>query len=395
MRPAAAGALVVLFVVACSQSTTGDVASTSRTTAAAPPSPATMATRLSCGDSHIGASALAIYRFAVTDPFVELMDVSNPLKPYFACTLSPAYGAHFLSATKLAFWIGDQLGTADLGTGAITQTARLPAIAGNGAFSADGTKFAYRSYDDAGAITAHLYANGSDRALYVQEPMGGHGGPGPSFGPFDQLEFSPDGSLLLDYMMFRPRSGPANLILFRLDGSIVFQTSTSPGGAWSPTGTTLYFYAANQSGLAGDLDRLDGNGQRQVIASGLHGMFWMQMSPDGSGIIYNTPDSAVPDCGGVPHLWRFDLATGRATQISQAISAGPYFVKPNVVWANEQKLSPCGPGGPSTQDGTILAHDLGTGQDATVDITLTVPGIGGPQPAPLTTDYLLDTWFGK
>jgi len=398
VKLAAAGALAVLLVVACGQGPTGSVASTSRTggspaTASqsdtTAPAPGTMSTRLNCGDSHIGATALAIYRSATTPPSVEMLDVSDPLKPYLACTLSPAYGARFLSDTKLAFWVGDQLGTADLSSGAITQTAHLPASAGTGAFSADGTEFAYRSYDDAGAMTTHLFVNGSDRTLYVQGPLGGHGGPGPSFGPFDQLEFSPDGSLLLDYSLFRPPSGPSNLIVFKTDGSILFQTPGALGGAWSPTGSTLFFYDSTPSGLAGDLDRLDANGQRQVVASGLHRMNWLRMSPNGSGIIYNTSDSSVPDCGGVPHLWRFDLATGRATQISSSISSSPYFVQPNVVWSDEQVLSPCGPGGPSTEDGRILAHDLNTGLDATVDTSLIPAGAGGP----LVTWNLLDVWF--
>jgi hypothetical protein len=348
-----------------------------------------MSTKWNCGDTHNGATALAIYRGATTTPSVELLDVSNPVKPYLACTLSPAFGAHFLSDTKLSFWIGDQLGTADLRSGAITQTAHLAASAAPGAFSADGTKFAYRHYDDAGVMTTHLYVKGSDRTLYVQEAIGGHGGPGPSFGPFDRLEFSPDGSLLLDYQLFRPQSGPPNLIVFRTDGSIVFQTPGATGGVWSPTGNTLYFYVSNQSGLAGDLNRLDANGQRQVVASGLHGMNWPRMSPDGTGIIYNASDSSVPECGGVPHLWRFDLATGRTTQISPAISSGPYFVKANVVWSDEQKLSPCGPGGPSTEDGVILAHDVGTGSDATVDMSL-IPVRAN---SPLVTWSLIDAWF--
>jgi hypothetical protein len=355
-----------------------------------------MSTKLTCGDSRVGATALAIYRYPTTSPFVELLDVSNPIKPYLACTLMPATGAHFLSDTKLAFWSGDQLGTADLSSRApVTQTARLAASAGTGAFSADGTKFAYRHWDDAGGMSTHLYVAGSDHTLYFQEPMGGHGGPGPSAGPFDQLAFSPDGSLLLDYMLFRPPSGPPNLRVFRADGSIVFQTAGAPGGAWSRTGNTLFFfaYAPNQPGLVGDLIRLDTSGQRQVVASGLHVMNWSRMSPDGTGIVYNAPDISVPDCGGVPHLWRFDLATGRDTQVSGAISSGPFFIQPNIVWSDEQKLGPCGPGGPSVPDGVILAHDLTTGKDATVDTTLIVPGIGGPPQGPASTFWLLDTWF--
>src|ERR1700682_5987984 len=126
---------MALFVVACAQSTTGEVASTSRTTATASPASATMSTKWNCGDTHNGATAVAIYRVATTSPFVELLDVSNPLKPNLACTLGPAYGARSLSFTKVAFWIGDQLGTADLGSGAITQTAHLAQGPAPGALS--------------------------------------------------------------------------------------------------------------------------------------------------------------------------------------------------------------------------------------------------------------------
>jgi hypothetical protein len=359
------------------------------------PSPAAMATRLNCGDSRIGAKALAIYRYPSTPAVIELLDVSNPLKPYLACTLTPADGAHLLSDTKLAFWIGDQLGTVDLSSGApIAMTARLAGPADTGAFSSDGKKFAYRSYDGGGAMSLHIFSGASDGILYVQQPIGGHGGPGPSAGPFDQLAFSPDGSLLLDYMLFRPPSGPPNLRVFRADGSIVFQTAGASGGVWSRTGSTLYFYTWNPSGpVMGDLNKLDASGQRQVVASGLPAMNWPHMSPDGTGIIYNTSDSSVPDCGGVPHLWRFDLATKRATQISSSISSDPFFIQPNVVWSDQQKLGPCGPGGPSAPDGVILAHDMSTGKDAAVDTTLIIPGIGGPPPGQQATFYLLDTWF--
>jgi hypothetical protein len=350
-----------------------------------------MATKLNCGDSRIGARALAIYRYLSIPAVIELLDVSNPLKPYLACTLTPADGAHLLSDTKLAFWSGDQLGTVDLSSGTpITMTGRLAARVGTGAFSNDGKKFAYRFYADTGAVSLHLYSAGVDRTLYVQEPMGGHGGPGQTFGPIDQLAFSPDGSLLLDYLIFRPPSGPPTLNVFRTDGSILFQAAGGSGAVWSPSGNTLFFYLYGQAGL-GDLIRLDASGQ-QVIASGLPGMNWARMSPDGSGIIYNTPDSSIPDCGGMPHLWRFDLATKRATQISNAMSSDAFFIQPNVVWSDEQQVGRCGPGGPSISDGVILAHDLSTGKDATVDTTLIVPGIGGP-PHPPTTWNLLDTWF--
>jgi len=347
-----------------------------------------MSTRLYC-DAHIGATALAIYQFATTPSFVEMLDVSNPLKPSIVCRMTSAAGAHLLSNTRLAFWIGKELGTADLASGAITRTARLAAVAGKGAYSPDGTKFAYRSYDEAGAMTTHLVVAGADRALYVQEPVGGHGGPGASFGPYDQLVFSADGSLLLDAAAFRPQSAPASFYVFRSDGSIAFQSKTAFNGTWSNSGNTLFVYTGGQPGSTGELDSLSADGQRKVVATGLNGFYWPRMSPDGRGIIYNTSDSSVPDCGGVPHLWRLDLATGRFTQLSKAISSDPFFVHPDVVWSDEQQISPCGPGGPSYLDGVIVAHFLSTVNDATVDTNVIPPTAGGP----LSTANLLDAWF--
>lgn len=347
-----------------------------------------MSTKLYC-DAHIGATALAIYQFATTPSFVETLDVSNPLKPSIVCRMTSTDGAHLLSNTRLAFWNGNELGTADLASGAITRTARLAAVAGKGAYSPDGTKFAYRSYDEAGAMTTHLEVAGSDRTLYVQEPVGGHGGPGPSFGPFDQLMFSADGSLLLDAAAFRPQSAAASLYVFRSDGSIAFQSKTALNGTWSNSGNTLFLYTGGQPGSTGELDSLSADGQRKVVAMGLDGFYWPRISPDGRSIIYNISDSSVPDCGGVPHLWLLDLATGRSTQISRAISSDPFFVQPNVVWSDQQQLSPCGPGGPSSPDGVILAHDLGAGTDAKVDTNLILPTVGGP----LITANLIDAWF--
>lgn len=349
-----------------------------------------MATKLNCGDSRIGAKALAIYQYSTTPPnVVELLDVSNPVKPYLACTLSPATGAHFLSDTKLAFWVDDKLGTADLSSGApIKQTAQLAARAGTGAFSADGTKFAYRHWDDAGGMSTHIYVAGKDRTLYVREPLGGHGGIPPAFGPIDQLAFSPDGSMLLDSYAY----GIQKLTVFRSDGSIYFQSATATNATWGPVGKTLYFLNLTQSGPTGDVHSLNADGDK-VVATGLNGFFWPQMSPDGKSIVYNASDNSLPDYGGVPHLWSLDLATGRATQLSRAISSGPFFIQPTVVWSNEHVLDRCGPGGPTIEDGVILALDLSTGKDATVDTTLIVPGIGGPRLPRASTRSLLDTWF--
>jgi hypothetical protein len=337
---------------------------------------------------------MAIFRLPGTPPVLEILDVSNPLKPSLACTLSPAEGAHFLSGTKVVFWVGDELGSADLVSGTVTRTAHLPAVAGIGAFSADGAKFAYRVFDATGGMSTHLYVAGSDKTLYVQEPLGGHGGPGPSFGPFDQLEFSPDGSLLLDYYIFRPQSGPANFIVFRLDGSIGFQSKTAAHGVWNPA-NALFFFVFVQPGLKGELDAMIVGGQQEVIARGLDGLYWPRLSPDGGSIVYNASDSSVPDCGGVPHLWSVDVKTGRPSQLSKTISSSPVFVQRTVVWSDEQVLSPCGPGGPSSEDGVILAHDFATGRDAAVDTAaLIVPGTSSSPQSMVRAWNLLDVWFG-
>ena len=393
MRSLAAAALAALFLVACSQGTAVGPASSSRTTGRPPsPSQAPLA-KLTCAGQVSASRAMAVYRPLVTPPLVEILDTSNPLKPSVACTLSPAQGARFLSGTKVAFWVGDELGTADLVSGIVTRAARLPGVAGAGAFSADGTKFAYRAFDAAGGMSTHLYVAGSDKTLYVQEPLGGHGGPGPSFGPFDQLEFSPDGSLLLDYYLFRPQSGPASFLVFRSDGSISFQSKMVVNGTWSPLGNSLFFFSWEQPGLTGELDKLAPDGQRQVVASGLNGVYWPRMNPDGGSIAYSASDSSVPDCGGVPHIWRLDVNTGRASQLSKTISSAPVFVQPTVVWSDEQVLSPCGPGGPSAEDGVILAHDLSTGRDTKVDTAQILPAVSGSQLPDVRTWNLLDAWF--
>jgi Tol biopolymer transport system component len=345
---------------------------------------------------------LAIYQYSTKDPFVELLDVSNPVKPYLACTLMPATGAHFLSDTKLAFWSGDQLGIADLSSGApITQTARLAASAGTGAFSPDGKTFAYRHGDDAGSMSTHLYVGGNDRTLYVRQPLGGFGGIAPAFGPIDQLAFSPDGSLLLDRYAY-VRDAEQSLTVFRTDGSIYFKSTTATNATWAPAGKTLYYFNPTQPGPTGDVHSLTADGD-QVVATGVKGYFNPQMSPDGKSIVYNAPGSewtsvsssrsSLTDCVGVPNLWRLDLSTRRATQLSNSISSGPFFIQPTVVWSNEQVLGRCGPGGATTEDGVILAHDLRTGKDATVNTDLTIPGIGGPRLTIVNTRGLLDTWF--
>jgi hypothetical protein len=249
---------------------------------------------------------------------------------------------------------------------------------------------------EAGGMSTHLYQFGADppdRTLYTQDPVGGHGGvPG---GPNDQLQFSPDGTELLDYWTFRPTSGPANLLVFRADASIVLQESGLVSGVWAPTAAVLYFAVSIPAGPTLDIDSLSATGQRSRVASGLNGYHWPVMAPDGRSIIYDTYDISAPGqaTGGLPHLWRLDLSAHTTSQLTSAVSTEPVFAGPTIVWSNEEKPCQCGLGGASAPDGAIDAHDLSVSRDAVVDMTLTVPGIGAPGVF-ASTGLVLDVWFG-
>ena len=391
--------VVLLTLAACGSPTSSRASSAPRTAASALPtysSPASNArqsppqsfrTALTCVHQPLPGNALALFRNVYESQApLGVLDVSVPTAPVLDCALSPARGGRFLSATRIAFWTEDYLGVADLATGVVSQTARLPAAAQNGAFSADGTAFAYRVMDEAGGVTGHLLVHGTDRTLYSQEPVGGHGGPGPDFGPYDQMSFSADGTEFLDYMLFRPPSGPSNLVVYRLDGSLAFDLGGSIG-VWAATGHSLYFtLPSSSSPTIKELDQLDSQGLQHIVSSRLNGYWWPVLSPDGASIVYNVPDNSVPDCGGLPHLWSVDLQMGSTAELSNAVSSTPAFVGPMTVWSNEERLGPCGLGGPSVQTGMILALDLKTGAESRVDLSFYRDLTGSP------AQYVTSAW---
>jgi hypothetical protein len=360
---------------------------------------------LTCGKPVTATHGLALYELATTPPILEVLDVSNPFKAVLICLLSPAQGGSFDQApNELVFWIGDQLGAADLSSGQVVLTARLPMPAYEGVYSHDGATFAYRAgADPAGSISTRIDGGGYDRELYLEAPLGGHGGPPPGAGPFDQLEFSPDGKELLDFNPFRPPTGPDNFLVYRTagilgtyappDSFLIFHSTTAVHGAWAPTGGTLYFLQSTQDS-SGEVDTVDATGRHVAPTRIVNGFFWPRVMPSGAGIVYDAYVSPSGDtCGGVPKLSTFDLVSGGASQLSTAISAEPVFMSQTIVWSNEQKVGQCGPGGESGPDGVILAHDMGTGRDSIVDTTQTVPGIGGPPLPPPSTHQVLDVWF--
>ena len=426
MKIAAAALIAFCVLTACVNPTAGPpsatTASPSPTIATNPSSsPSSTAspvggpstTKLTCGRPVTATHGLALYELATTPPILEVLDVSNPLKPALLCLLSPAQGGSFDQApNEVVFWIGDELGSADLASGKVVQTARLPAAAFEGVFSRDGTTFAYRaSIDPAGSISTRIDGGGYDRELYLQAPLGGHGGPPPGAGPIDQLEFSPDGKELLDFNAFRPPTGPDNFLVYRTtgilgtyappDSFLIFQSTAAVSGVWAPTGSTLYFFMPAQ-GSAGEVDSLDATGQRSTIARAVNGFYWPQLEPSRDWIFYDAYSSPPGDsCGGIPHLWLVTLQNPNPTpvQTSLTISSEPVIISQDprplsdVVWWNEEKPVACGPGGETSPDGVVLAYYPGTGREVQVDMSATVPGIGGPPLPPPSTRQVLDVWF--
>lgn len=330
--------------------------------------------------------------------------MSNPLKPALLCLLGPAQGGRFDQApTQLSFWIGDQLGSADLTSGKVVETVRLPLLAFEGAFSRDGATFAYRAAEDAaGTVGTHLDGGGYDRTLHTEGPIGGHGGLAPGQGPGDQLEFSPDGTELLDYNAFRGASGTDNFMVYRIAGILgtyappdtfrKFQSNNAAHGVWAPTGSTQYFFVQGQ-GQMGEIDSLDSAGQLLPFASNFTGFSSPHVAPAGDRIVYDKYTSPPGDnCGGLPHLWTLGLAARADSQLSPAISSLPVFITQSIIWSDEEKPAECGPGGESSQDGVIVAHDLANGRETRVDMSATVPGIGPPLPLP-NTGWVADVWF--
>jgi hypothetical protein len=333
------------------------------------------------------ARALALYAY---NPVLDVLDVTDPVQPKLVCFIPNASAGRFLSATTVALWNASTAEVMDITTSKVLRSQKLSGPPYEGTFTADAAVFAYRVATSDGIETMHLLdmTSGSDRLLYTQAPMGGHGGmPG---GPTYQLLFSPDGKELLDFDIFRPQGGPATLQVFRLDGSKLFEAYNATAGIWAPTASTLYLVTHGVN-MAEELDSVGSDGTLSVLMGGLTAVNWPVLSPDGRALVFDTYDATAPGeaTGGLPHLWRLDIATLHAMSIGGGVSSQPVFVGAHVVWSNQEKPCECGPGGASQVDGVVLAHDLGTGTDVMVNMDPVVPGIGGPTVMP-NTGYVVD-----
>jgi hypothetical protein len=312
---------------------------------------------------------------------LAVLDVADPLHPVPSCQLLNAISGRFISATKIAFWYSTFVGIADLETGNLNWSRAFLNEPASVVFSPDGSSWAWLE-GPAEAGATHLVVGGQDKVVLTRTPIGGHGGP--PWGPVDQVAFSATGQYLLTYTLFGAPGGPPNFMVFALDGSKAFSSTTAKFGAWDRSGNRLYFLAATNAGaISGTVKSWDPGGQPVVRSPKVTSYFWPSLSPDGKTLVFNTYGAQQ-----FPHPWGLNVATHAKTQLSSATSTQPVFVAPNVIWSNEGIPCACGPGGTSAPDGRVIAHNLKTG------INSVVLEIGNLTPSKSPTESIVDVWFG-
>jgi hypothetical protein len=348
------------------------------------PSPSTSdippaAPTLTCTKLPVPHHPLLLFKGFISGTYV--LDVADPLHPVQVCVLTNGSSARFVSATKIVFWASTLVGTADLETGNVSWSrAWLTAPIGV-VFSPDGTNWAYMEADDK-AVRTHLVVGGKDTVVVTRAFPGGHGVP--PYGPLDQLAFSATGQYLLTNAFFAPAGDPPNFMVFAMDGSTAFKSTTAEFGTWDRAGNRLYFLATRAAGsINGTVESLEPGVQPVVRSAKLSSYFWPTLSPDGNTMVFNSYGVQ-----GFPHPWKLDLARRVKTQLASATSSQPVFISPDVIWSNEGVPCACGPGGTSQPDGRVIAHNLRTGVNSVVLLLPTLTRSQSP------TDGISDVWFG-
>ncbi|MEA2634033.1 MAG: hypothetical protein QOH92_800 [Chloroflexota bacterium] len=335
--------------------------------------------KLNCKTLPVPPDPLLLMTGAVSGLYV--LDVADPLHPVQACQLLNVTTGHFVSATKIVFWYSTFIGTADLQTGSLNWARAWVDEPMGVAFSPDGSSWAYRE-GDASGVRIHLVVGAKDSVVVTRAILGGHGVP--PYGPLDQLAFSATGQYLLTYAFFVAAGDPPNFIVFALDGSIAFKSTTAKFGTWDRAGNRLYFLAATKTaGIGGTVMSLDPGAQPVARSPKLSSYFWPSLSPDGRTLVANTYGAQS-----FPHPWKLDIASRARTLAASATSTHPVFIAPDLIWSNEGIPCSCGPGGTSQPDGRVIAHNLRTG------VNSVVLDIASVTPSKSPTGDIVDVWFG-
>jgi hypothetical protein len=310
-----------------------------------------------------------------------VLDVIDPLHPVEVCQLLNAVSGRFVSGTKIAFWYSTFVGTADLQTGNLNWSRAWVNAPLEVEFNSDGSNWAYRQADVSG-VTTHLVVGGNDQLLVTRKLIGSE--VGPPWGPVDQLAFSATGQYLLTYTLFAAAGEPPNFVVFALDGSTAFKSTTAKFGTWDRSGDRLYYLAATTvAGIVGTVKSLDPAGQPVVRSPKLSSYFWPTLSPDGKTLVFNTYGAQS-----FPHPWKLDIASRVRTVLASATSTQPVFIAPNVIWSNEGVPCACAPRGTSAPDGRLIAHNLKTGVNSVVLEIANLTQSKSP------TGDIVDVWFG-
>jgi len=310
-----------------------------------------------------------------------VLDVIDPLHPRQVCQLMNASSGRFVSATKIVFWYSTFVGTADLQTGNLNWSRAWVNEPLEVAFSPDGSNWAYRQAEASG-VSTHLVVGGPDKLLVTRRLVGSE--VGPVWGPVDQLAFSATGQYLLTYTLFAAKDELPNLVVFALDGSTAFQSTTAKFGSWDKAGNRLYFLAATTvAGIAGTVKSIDPGGQPVARSPKLASYFWPSLSQDGRTLVFNTYGAQA-----FPHPWKLDIASRVRTQLASATSTQPVFISPDYVWSNEGIPCACAPRGTSAPDGRVIAHNVKTG------VNSVVLEIASLTPSKSPTEDIVDVWFG-
>ena len=334
--------------------------------------------KLTCTKLPVARDPLILMSTAIG---LYVVDVADPLRPAQACLLANARSGRFISPSKIAFWYSTFVGTADLETGNLFWNRAFLDEPLAVVFSPDGSSWAWREGDAAG-IKTHLVAAGKDEVLVTRGLLGGYSVP--PYGPLDELAFSASGQYLLTYAFQVAGGEPPNFMVFAMDGSTVFKSTTAKFGTWDRAGNRLYFLAATTLvGIGGTVNSLDPGGQPVVRSAKVSSFFWPSLSPDGRALVFNTYGAQI-----FPHPWRLDIAKRAKTQLSSSTSTHPVFVAPDVIWSNEGIPCTCGLGGTSAPDGRVIAHNLKTG------VNSVVLEISNLTPSKSPTADIVDIWFG-